>query len=305
MHHMLRARDIKMAPDYVGHSKGYARCSVIDGAAGSVHMGVGLCELKAGGRVDSHLQSFEESFYVVEGEPVLILDGVGYPLAPGACGLIPVGVQHAWLGPKRGRAKWIDMMAPQPRPVGGEEDTYFLGLPPKVQVEELDIRDPRSRHFFRMAEDDIVVDKLKIGARKHAPTVSASMNTALLAYSGIALKMLVDKRLDAQLHTMFMIEYQPGGCAHPHDHPMEESYIILDGEVDAVADGKRYTLREGDVFWTGVGCVHAFYNTSKRTVRWLETQSPQLPDRHGYRFSRDWEYLKEKLAKQKPAKRRT
>ena len=34
MHHMLRARDIKMAPDYVGHSKGYARCSVIDGAAG-------------------------------------------------------------------------------------------------------------------------------------------------------------------------------------------------------------------------------------------------------------------------------
>ena len=156
-----------------------------------------------------------------------------------------------------------------------------------------------------MAEDDIVVDKLKIGARKNAPTVSASMNTALLAYSGIALKMLVDKRLDAQLHTLFMIEYQPGGCAHPHDHPMEESYIILDGEVDAVADGKRYTLREGDVFWTGVGCVHAFYNTSKRTVRWLETQSPQLPDRHGYRFSRDWEYLKEKLAKQQPTKQRT
>lgn len=57
---------------------------------------------------------------------------------------------------------------------------------------------------------------------------------------------------------------------------MEESYIILDGEVEAVADGKRYTLREGDVFWTGVGCVHAFYNTSNRTVRWLETQSPRI-----------------------------
>jgi mannose-6-phosphate isomerase-like protein (cupin superfamily) len=66
--------------------------------------------------------------------------------------------------------------------------------------------------------------------------------------------------------------------------------------VDAVGDGKRYTLRKGDLFWTGVGCVHAFYNTSKGTVRWLETQSPPLPDRHGYRFSRDWEYLKEKLA---------
>ena len=296
MHHLLRAKDVRLEPAYVGHSEGFSRCAVVDDAAGSVHMGVGLCSLQAGGRIDTHLQSFEESFYVLEGSPTLILEDVGYPLAPGACGLIPVGVQHAWLGPTQGAAKWIEMMAPQPRPAGAEEDTWFLGPPPEVTVGELDIRDPRSRHFFRMADDDIVVDKLKAGARKDAPTVSASMNTALLAYSGIALKMLVDKRLDAQLHTMFMVEYQPGGVAHPHDHPMEESYLILDGEVEAVGDGQRYTLCKGDVFWTGVGCVHAFYNTSEHTVRWLETQSPQLPDRHGYRFSRDWEYLKQKLA---------
>ncbi len=296
MHHVLPAKDIRLKPAYLRHSKLFSRCSVVDGSVGSVHMGVGLCALKAGGRIDTHLHSFEESFYVLEGEPTLILDGRGYPLVPGACGLVPVGVQHAWLGPAKGAAKWIDMMAPQPRPAGGEEDTYFLGPPPKVAMTDLDIRDPRSRHFFRMAEDDIVVDKLKSGARADAPKVSASMNTALLAYSGIALKMLVDKRLDAQLHTMFMVEYQPGGVAQPHDHPMEETYVILDGEVEAVGDGKRYRLRKGDVFWTGVGCVHAFYNTSKRTVRWLETQSPPLPDRHGYRFSRDWEYLKEMLA---------
>jgi quercetin dioxygenase-like cupin family protein len=95
---------------------------------------------------------------------------------------------------------------------------------------------------------------------------------------------------------MFMVEYQPGGVAQPHDHPMEETYVILEGEVEAQADGKRYTLRKGDAFWTGVGSVHAFYNTSNSTVRWLETQSPPLPDRHGYRFERDWAYLKEKLA---------
>jgi quercetin dioxygenase-like cupin family protein len=302
MHHVLHAKDIRLRPAYPGASKSFSRCPVIDGSVGSVHMGVGLCALKAGGRIDTHLHSFEESFYVLEGEPTLVMDGRGHALAPGACGLIPVGVQHAWLGPAKGAARWIDMMAPQPRPEGAGDDTYFLGPPAKVRMTDLDIRDPRSRHFFRMAEDDIVVDKLKVGARADAPQVSASMNTALLAYSGIALKMLVDKRLDAQLHTMFMVEYQPGGVAHPHDHPMEESYVILDGEVDAVGDGKRYKLRKGDVFWTGVGCVHAFYNTSKRTVRWLETQSPPLPDRHGYRFSRDWEYLKEKLST-KPAGR--
>jgi len=304
MHHVLRAKDIRLAPAYAGHGKGYGRCSVVDGATGSVHMGVGICSLKSGGRVDTHLHSFEESFYILEGTPTLVLDGRGYALEPGACGLIPLGVPHAWLGPDKGGARWIDMMSPQPRPADAEEpDTFFLGQPGKFEKTALDIRDPRSRNFFRMAEDDIVVDKLKVGARKDAPKVSASMNTALLAYSGIALKMLVDQRLDAQLHTMFMVEYQPGGCAHPHDHPMEESYLILDGEVDAMGDGKRYTLRKGDVFWTGVGCVHAFYNTSKKTVRWLETQSPQLPARHGYRFSRDWEYFREKLAAESGQKR--
>ena len=97
-----------------------------------------------------------------------------------------------------------------------------------------------------------------------APTVSGSMATAVLAYSGIAVKMLVDQRLDAQLHTMFMVDYQPGACANPHDHPFEESYYMLEGEVDVVANGDRYTLRPGDVFWTGTGCVHAFYETQGR-----------------------------------------
>jgi len=295
MHHVLTAENIKLLPAYVGNSSSFNRCCVVGASAGSVHMGVGMCALQAEGRIDSHIHSFEESFYVLEGAPTLILDGRGYPLVPGACGLIPVGVPHAWLGPKQGTARWIDMMAPQPR-ADESLDTFFLGPPADYQLMDLDIRDPRSRHLFRMTDSDIELDKLKRGAGVDAPTVSASMSTALLAYSGIALKMLVDQRLDAQLHTMFMVEYQPGGVAQPHDHPMEESYTILQGEVEAVADGKRYTLRVGDVFWTGVGCTHAFYNTSGQTVRWLETQSPQLPARHGYRFDRDWDYLKEKLA---------
>jgi quercetin dioxygenase-like cupin family protein len=165
----------------------------------------------------------------------------------------------------------------------------------------VDIRDPRTRTFFRLGSGEMDVESLKVGAAVDAPTVSASMATALLAYSGIAVKMLVDQRLDAALLTMFMVEYQPGGVAHPHDHPFEETYYILEGEVEAVADDKRYTLSPGDLFWTGVGSVHAFYNTSGNTVRWLETQAPQPPVRHSYRFARDWDYLKEKGAERATA----
>jgi quercetin dioxygenase-like cupin family protein len=297
-HHVAKAADIRPSPAYEGHSEGFARASVIDRSVGSVHTALGFCELAAGGSIDLHAQSFEEQFYITEGEPVLIMEGRAFSLMPGACGVIPVGTPHAWRGAQSGTAKWIDMLTPIPREGKGPADVFFLGEAPSLTVEPLDIRDPRGQHFFRMAEDDIDVAKLRVGARVNAPTVSASMATALLAYSGIAVKMLVDQRMSAALATMFMVEYQPGGVAHPHDHPLEEAYVILHGEIEAVADDVTYILKPGDVFWTGVGCIHAFYNRTDTTVRWLETQSPQPPVRHSYRFNRDWDYLEEKLAKE-------
>ena len=293
MHHLKRRNAIELLPEHESRSEGFTRAALVDGAAGSVHMGLGLCRLEDG-HVDAHVQSCEESFYVLEGEPVLYLDGHGYQLAPDACGVVPVGVPHAWRAD--GEASWIDMYAPRPRRPDERPDTFFVGPAPSSGSVPVDVRDPRTRNFFRLQDWQMDVDSLKTGAPVEQPTVSASMATALLAYSGITVKMLVDQRLDAQLHTMFMVDYQPGACANPHDHPFEESYYMLEGEVEVVADGEGYTLFPGDVFWTGVGCVHAFYNTSGKRVTWLETSAPGPPDRHSYRFDRDWDYLEERVA---------
>ena len=124
--------------------------------------------------------------------------------------------------------------------------------------------------------------------------VSASMRTALLVYSGITLKMMVDSDLGAVLSSMFMVQYEPRGAAGLHDHPLEETYLILDGDVEAWFDGTTYQLRPGDIAWSGVGCVHGFKNGDSR-VRWLETSAPQPPARYSYRFARDWHYLEEQL----------
>jgi mannose-6-phosphate isomerase-like protein (cupin superfamily) len=82
--------------------------------------------------------------------------------------------------------------------------------------------------------------------------------------------------------------------AGPHDHPLEEAYLIMDGEVDATFDGELVRMKPGDIAWAGVGCVHSFSAVGK-PVRWLETQAPQMPARHAYRFARDWNYLTDKL----------
>ena len=298
MYHVRRAEEIAfdVPAAYAAHSTGHRRAVVVGPEVGAVHTGITQCTLDPRGVVDVHLHSYEKSFYVVEGRPRLTVDGRTFALAPDDCGLVPVGVTHAWRAGDE-PVRWIEASAPAPRPEGHPSpDTFFTGaLAPEGEAATLDIRDPRARTFFRLEPGQMELDNLRIGAPVDAPTVSASMATALLAYSGIALKMLVDQRLGAVLHQMFMVEYEPGGAAQLHDHPLEESYTIVSGEVEAEADGERFTLRAGDVFWTGVGCVHGFWNTSGARVRFLETQSPQLPANHSYRFNRDWDYLAERL----------
>jgi len=287
---LVRREDATLSEGLPGRSSNLKSCRLVGGSLGSTHMALTLVSLH-GGHVDEHVHAFETGLYVLEGEPVLYLDGRGVQLEPGACGALPVGVSHAYRS--EGPALWIEMAAPRPRLDGS--DTFFLGPAPDAAPDRLDVRDPRNRNLFLLGEGQMDLDVLKRGAAVGAPTVSASMATAVLAYSGIAVKMLVDQRLDAQLHTMFMVDYQPGAVAHPHDHPFEESYYMLEGEVDVVADGDRITLGPGDFFWTAVGCVHAFYEVRGGRVRWLETSAPGPPARHSYRFERDWEYLAERL----------
>jgi len=282
---------------YEGRCAGFTRAAHVDGGEGSVHTGFATCALDAGGRLDEHVHSYEESFYVLEGEAEITVDGRTVAVRAHDCGLVPVGVPHTWSAGAGGGCRWLEMAAPQPRTDPAQPpDTFWTGGASSGPARDLDIRDPRTRTFFRFGPGQMDVDNLKLGAPVDAPTVSASMATALLAYSGIAVKMLVDQRLGAQLQNMFMVEYQPGGVAQPHDHPLEETYFVLEGEVEFVADGRTYTLRPGDCAWAGVGCVHAFYNRTDGRVRWLETQAPLPPAAHSYRFNRDWEYLAERLA---------
>jgi quercetin dioxygenase-like cupin family protein len=294
-HLLIRKEDVALVPGLPEHSSGLQRAVLLGGHSGTTHTGLSMIEL-SDGHVDSHLHSYETSFYVLGGEPVIYVEDVATTLKPGACGVIPVGATHAWRSD--GHARWIEMTSPRPRAADEPPDTFFVGSAPDTEPFPLDVRDPRNRNFFLLSPRDMDIDRLKHGAPVDEPTVSASMATAALAYSGITVKMLVDKRLGAHLQTMFMVAYQPGAVAHPHDHPFEESYVMLEGEVDVVADGARYTLRPGDVFWTGVGCIHAFYETKGNHVVWLETSAPGPPDQHSYRFERDWEYLSARLRSQ-------
>lgn len=293
-HLVRRAAEADFRPPRSGgpSSTGFTRWSVVDETVdGAVHTGFGLCELEAGGSVSAHLHSFEQSMFVLSGSVVLDLPQESVLLRENDYGLVPAGVPHAWRNPGSSPVRWADMQAPQPRVRHGEDT---VAVPPVRQQSPIpvDPRDPRTRYFGNISADHMDPDKQS----QDLLAVSASMRTALLVYSGITVKMMVDSELGARLSTMFMVQYAPDGVAGPHDHPFEETYLILEGSVEAMFDGTTYRLGPGDVAWAGVGCVHAFTNLCTGPVRWLETQAPQPPSRHSYRFARDWEYLAGHLA---------
>ena len=282
------------APEMYGtRSRGLGRWSLVDHNTPAVHTGFGICELAPGGEIDAHVHSFEESFHMLDGEVVLETPEAAALLVTGDYGVLPLGVPHRWRNTGNSTARWADLLTPQPRPEFGY-DTYFTSFSNSGTVGPIDVRDPRYRSFGHIEPDNM--DPAK--QTQNFLAVSASMRTALLVYSGITLKMMVDSDLGGQLGTMFMVQYEPSGLAGAHDHPFEEVYLILEGEVDAVFDGLSYRLGPGDVGFAGVGSVHQFSNPADTPVRWLETQAPQPPARHSYRFARDWKYLGEVLDKE-------
>ena len=280
----------RVPTEFEGKSTEYLGDLIVDEGSGAVQMGFQMSRLGPGGVVSHHLHSFEETFYVIDGDLVADLPEGSVRLGAGDYGLIPVGAAHSLRNVSSAPVSFAEMRAPLPRR-RHEFDTYFPVAPPVGDGAPIDVRDPRNRSFGHIDPENMdpamqTQDRLAL---------SASMRTALLVYSGISVKMMIDSDLGADLSTMFMVQYVPGGFAGAHDHPLEEAYLILEGEVEAGFDGDKYHLEPGDVAWAGVGCVHEFRNVGDGPVRWLETQAPQPPARHSYRFRRDWIYLSEAL----------
>ncbi|WP_168626325.1 cupin domain-containing protein [Cryobacterium sp. BB307] len=274
-----------LAPEAVGMTR-WRAVGEQDGAA---HTDFGLTRLEPGGSTATHVHSFEESFHLIEGEVILATPEATVHLVAGDYGIIPIGVPHAWRAIGDTVAVWSDLFTPPARERYGS-DTYRVPELPVIDPVRVDARDPRTRSFGNITTEHMNPGKQS----QELLAVSGSMRTALLVYTGISLKMMVDSDLGATLGTLFMVQYEPEGKAGPHDHPLEEAYLILDGEVASTFDGEEFLLRPGDIAWAGVGCVHSFAATGAQ-VRWLETQAPQMPARHAYRFVRDWDYLKDQL----------
>ncbi len=281
MHHVSKINGAApRTPElYDKHSTGFRRATYVDHTMGSVHMGVGICYLDPNGVIQPHVHSFEESFYILSGTIIAQIGERNDELSAGHFGLISTGVRHSWRNTREQPASWLEMQAPQPRPIESARDTFFAGgdVPSvAVALAQQDGANALVGYF----------DQSRL-PRPGGPSQMEGFNPT----AGVAIKMFVDRSFGAVHQSLFLIQYMPGAKIDPHDHTFEESYLVVSGRVRATADGQTYDLGAGDVIWTSVGCIHSFENAGSDPVCWIETQAPLPPSKEVFRFERDWLHL--------------
>jgi quercetin dioxygenase-like cupin family protein len=279
-------------------SHGLARNVLVGTVEGAVHTELAVTAFQPGGWLQRHFHSFEEAFYVLAGEVLLELDGHAHRLAKGDFALLPVGTWHALGNAGSQTVRLLSVNTPLRLPPAAlRRDTFFAAEP--FDLAALDaiaarptFGDPRLRWIGHYDGTPPQAEALALAdpARGRRPV---GRDNALTVYSGISVKMLVDRVFGAELLTMFTVDYEPGGSAQVHDHPFEETYFFLDGEIEADLDGVTRTIRAGDVVFSSVGATHGFFNNGDGRVRWIETQAPQPPERHSYRWLDHWKRFEE------------
>ncbi len=61
----------------------------------------------------------------------------------------------------------------------------------------------------------------------------------------------------------------PGGGPPPHRHDFEESFTVLEGEIEIVFRGKKSTVRTGETVNIPANAPHQFQNESEKPARLL------------------------------------
>ena len=70
-------------------------------------------------------------------------------------------------------------------------------------------------------------------------------------------------------YTVIDMHIPPGGGPPPHRHDFEETFILLEGEMEATFRGQKSTVHAGETATIPANAPHSFHNASAQPVRLL------------------------------------
>ena len=181
---------------------------------------------------------------MLEGELLIDLGGPVWHLVAGDFTLMPTGMRHALGNPFAGPPGSCPSI-PRRDPASGRRDTFFEAAQDMGRMRAAARRPPFGDPSLRF-----------VGHYDGTPPQRDALASPPGARPGAGRDGHGDPRLQRDLGedaggpvfgadhlTMFTVDYEPGGAAQAHDHPFEEAYIFLAGEIEAELDGEHHASR--------------------------------------------------------------
>ena len=110
---------------------------------------------------------------------------------------------------------------------------------------------------------------------RHLTVASADDPTAVhLSLVGNTYTILVSGEDTAGRYSLIDMHVPPGGGPPAHRHDFDESFTVLEGEIEATFRGEKLSLRTGQVIQIPANAPHQFRNNSAQPARLLCLCSP-------------------------------
>jgi len=110
--------------------------------------------------------------------------------------------------------------------------------------------------------------------RKLATAQPADQNIPHLGVAGDTYSILLTGKDTVGRFCLIDMFVPPGGGPPPHRHDFEETFSLLEGELEVVFRGAKQIVRAGETVHVPANAPHQFHNSSSRPVRMLCICSP-------------------------------
>jgi len=91
--------------------------------------------------------------------------------------------------------------------------------------------------------------------------------------------LLVSKRsCDSENLAITLVEMEPGGAQHVHNHEPEQMYYILEGSGVMTVDDECRQVQAGDCIYFPSFAKHGLENTGGNVLRYLSAASPSFTE---------------------------
>src|SRR5580658_1649366 len=131
--------------------------------------------------------------------------------------------------------------------------------------------DSRTKSGSSIPPDDLM--RILIAAR------SNDQNLPHIGLVGDTYTILLGGKDTAGRFCLIDMHIPPGGGPPPHRHDFEETFTLLEGEIDFIFRGEKHAARGGETIHVPANAPHQFRNSSPQAARMLCICSPAGPEK--------------------------